>query len=73
MSHWNVQPHVSINEVACYQTERRHGWSAADPVTAFIRINLGLKVLIKLTSERALMECRGFRNIIRSTPSVSPS
>ena len=27
------------------------------PVTAFIKINLGLKVLIKLTSERTLMGC----------------
>ena len=40
--------------------ERQHSWDLrAIPVTAFIKINLGLKVLIKLTSERTLMAYHG--------------
>lgn len=44
MSHWNAQPHVGINKVACHRTERTTDGSTSDtPNTALIKINLGLK------------------------------
>ena len=50
MSHRNVQPHVSINEVACCRTERNTVGGTSDtptptPHTLFLRVRSPISVL----------------------------
>ena len=46
-SHRNVQPHVSINEVACYRFPRRTLLAVlpTHPIRPSLKNNLGLKVI----------------------------